>query len=279
MVNILLEKELKGKGGMISLAVDLQIPKGECIALYGVSGVGKTSILKMISGILKPDNGRISVEDKIWLDTQQKINLKPQQRKIGYVFQEYALFPNMSVRENLLYAMPKGALKTEIDPIIDMMELGDLQYQKPEQLSGGQQQRVALGRAVASKPKLLLLDEPLSALDITMRSKLQDYILQIHQEYKLTTILVSHDQNEICRLANKVYIIDEGSISTSGKPEAIFRTSEKPKMRLEGKIIKLKKEHPCHVILEVEGTAIQIPITDTVAQKLKAGELLKFESK
>ena len=195
----------------------------------------------MLAGLMTPDAGQIIVEDATWLDTRQKINLRPQHRKVGLVFQDYALFPNMTVRENLLFALSKHQDKTFVDELIEIVELQALQDRKPESLSGGQKQRVALARALVQRPKLLLLDEPLSALDIEMRRKLQSYILKVHQEFGLTTILVSHDLSEILKMSDKVIILEEGKIIRQGSPTEVFaRQNEKGKFQLTGEVVAIK---------------------------------------
>ncbi|MGB5361296.1 MAG: ATP-binding cassette domain-containing protein, partial [Eudoraea sp.] len=193
MIKIDIHKNLSGSDGPMNLRIKCEIKKGELVTLYGESGAGKTSTLRILAGLLKPDKGIITVENANWVNTKNRSYLSPQNRNIGYVFQDYALFPNMTVLQNLEFASKKGQNKKVITDLIEMMELGDLQHRKPQTLSGGQQQRVALARALVRKPNILLLDEPLAALDYKIRLKLQDYIARIHNEYGLTTLLVSHD--------------------------------------------------------------------------------------
>ena len=180
MIKIDIHKKLKAYDSEMNLRIKCKIKKGELVTLYGESGAGKTSTLRILAGLLKPDKGEITINEVSWIDTKNKIFLAPQKRNIGYVFQDYALFPNMSVLQNLEFASGKGQNKKVITELIEMMELGDLQNRKPQTLSGGQQQRVALARALVCKPNILLLDEPLAALDYKIRLKLQDYITRIH---------------------------------------------------------------------------------------------------
>ena len=222
MIRFALHKKLNAASGMMFLQVKCEFESGQLVTLFGKSGVGKTSILRMLAGLMTPDAGQIIVEDATWLDTRQKINLRPQHRKVGLVFQDYALFPNMTVRENLLFALSKPQAQTFVAHLIDIVEFQTLQNRKPDSLSGGQKQRVALARALVQRPKLLLLDEPLSALDIEMRRKLQSYILKVHQEFGLTTILVSHDLSEILKMSDKVIILEEGKIIRQGSPPEVF---------------------------------------------------------
>jgi molybdate transport system ATP-binding protein len=222
MIKISVKKMLFSPGGEMSLDVDVKINRGELITLYGPSGAGKTTLLRMLCGLTNPDSGIISVEEEAWCDIEKKINLKPQQRDVGIVFQDYALFPNMTVQENLEYALKKKQPSAIVGELLELMELTQLRDKKPSLLSGGQRQRVALARAIVRKPKILLLDEPMSALDTALRLKIQDYILRIHSQFKLTTILVSHDIFEVLRLSKHVYLLEGGKIINHGAPEDIL---------------------------------------------------------
>lgn len=222
MIQIQLQKQLHAATGEMLLDVDFKVVEGTILALYGKSGVGKTSILRILAGLMETDRGQISMDKFLWLDTQNGVNQKPQYRRVGMVFQDYALFPNMTIRENLEFALEKRNDLEIVNDLITMMELEGLQHRKPATLSGGQQQRVALARSMVQYPRLLLLDEPLSALDTEMREKLQDYILKIHRQFNLTIILVSHDQREIERLADRVLLLENGKIVKDGTPEEIF---------------------------------------------------------
>ncbi|MEO7991881.1 MAG: ATP-binding cassette domain-containing protein [Chryseolinea sp.] len=222
MIEIKINRKLNGVNGSLDLRFDTKIKEGEFVTIYGPSGAGKTSVLKMIAGLLVPDDGRIVVGHSIWFDKSKKVNVRPQLRNIGMVFQDYSLFPNMTVRENLEFALEKGQPKNIIDDLLQLTELGQLYNKKPAVLSGGQKQRVALARALVRRPKLLLLDEPLSALDSEMQSKLQDYILQIHEEFKLTTILISHDLLEVIKMSGRVLVLEDGHVKKDGAPTAVL---------------------------------------------------------
>jgi len=193
MIELSVKKRLLSAEGSLELRFETIIEEGEFVALFGESGAGKTTILRMIAGLETPDSGHIIVNGTPWFDSQKRINLPPAKRPIGFVFQDYALFPNMSVKENLRFALQKGDNPAIIDELLDTIALRELADRLPSQLSGGQQQRVAMARALVRRPRLLLLDEPLSALDHAMRHKLQDELAKLHQHFNLTTILVSHD--------------------------------------------------------------------------------------
>jgi len=222
MIEVSIKKKLFSALGKMQLDVEFTIQEGELVTLYGPSGAGKTTVLRMLCGLSSPDEGRICVLGQPWLDSAKKINLKPQHRDIGIVFQDYALFPNLTVKENLRYALKKDQPGAIVSELLEMMELTNLHDKKPELLSGGQRQRVALARAIVRKPKILLLDEPMSALDTTLRLKIQDYILRVHEQFKLTTILVSHDIMEVIRLSNRVFLMDHGKIIGHGGPTEIL---------------------------------------------------------
>src|SRR5271154_2238788 len=169
MINIDIEKKLKTHQGQQILKIAQQFPTGSITKIYGPSGAGKTTFLKIIAGFIQPERGKIVADELTWLDTQAKIALPPQKRKAGFVFQDYALFPNMTVRQHLEYATKD---EDWIKRLLMTGKLETLTTHKPEHLSGGQQQRLAILRALAIKPKLLLMDEPFSALDPEMKSAL-----------------------------------------------------------------------------------------------------------
>lgn len=247
----------------MNLDIALSISSGQLIALYGKSGVGKTSILRIIAGLLRPDSGIIKVDNKVWTDTKKGIHLTPQKRSMGFLFQDYTLFPNMTVRQNIMFALLKRQSKNIVDELMEMMEIVGLQNQYPSTLSGGQQQRVALARALVQKPKILLLDEPLSALDEEMRHKLQQYILRVHQTYKLTTILVSHDKNEIKRMADQALVLEDGKIKKQGKPTELFGDSSTETITITGKVTEINRiEHKLclSIQLNYKEKAIYIPL-------------------
>jgi molybdate transport system ATP-binding protein len=201
---------------VLELAFDLK--KGELLALNGPSGSGKTTLLRIIAGLEKRAQGSLWVDGACWQDSDQGLFLAPQKRAIGLVFQNYALFPNMTVWQNLRYALQNAADLPLLEELLELLDLGALAKAWPRQLSGGQQQRVALARAIVRRPKILLLDEPLSALDADLRERLQTYLLDLHQRFELSTILVSHDRQEIRKLADRVIMIEKGKKTGEGLP-------------------------------------------------------------
>ena len=236
MIEFSLKKELFGVNENMELNVKISFKSGSFISLSGESGSGKTTILRCLAGLEKA-NGFIKVDDEIWQD--EKIFLSPQKRRIGFVFQDYALFENLSVKDNFLF------VEKDIDhcnKLLDMLGLMSLKDRYPTNLSGGQKQRVALGRAMMRKPKLLLLDEPLSALDPHLRARLQDEISKIQDLFKTTTILVSHDPNEIYKLANYMFVLKNGKIIKKGTPkEILLKTSGSQKFAFSGTLLNLEK--------------------------------------
>ncbi len=280
MIQLKLEKKLSAANGIMNLTIDTTIQKGELIAIYGESGAGKTSILRMLAGLLTPDKGTIIVNNHTWFTTK-KTHLKPQDRKIGFVFQDFALFPNMSVRENLLFALDKGQNTNIVEELINVIELTELQHAKPNQLSGGQKQRVALARALVQKPEILLLDEPLSGLDNTMRSKLQSYLLLIHKKYSLTTIIVSHSPSEIVKLCNRVLVLKNGKIANEGTPLDIFnKNTSTSNFEFTSEVLKIEKESNNHFITIAIGINFtKIQIDTAIAEKLQVGDKITINSK
>ncbi|MVN76776.1 ATP-binding cassette domain-containing protein [Hymenobacter sp. HMF4947] len=219
MIDLHLIKALHTAAGPRTLDVRLTLPPGEVLALSGPSGAGKTTLLRLLAGLSRPDGGFLQVEGQVWYSHERGQWLPPQRRPLGFVFQDYALFPNMTVRENLAFAAEgQPQARQIIDGLLELLELTELAPRRPAALSGGQQQRVALARALARRPRLLLLDEPLSALDLATRLRLQQALADIHREFKLTTVLISHDPAEIARLATRVVELDLGQVVRVGPP-------------------------------------------------------------
>lgn len=219
LLNLDLQKKLYRTEGERELRVQLNLDTGDFVAVYGPSGIGKTTLLRMIAGLSEADAGFLSVNKVCWFDKKKKIKVSPQKRKVGFVFQDYALFPNMSILENLRFANPNAAL---IQKLLKETNLEVLKDKKPTQLSGGQQQRVALARALVVESPILLLDEPLSALDHSLRQEMQGLIAELHEKYQRTTLMVSHDIPEIINLANKLLVIQDADTILYDNPKAYF---------------------------------------------------------
>jgi len=280
MIDISIHKKLQSNSGTMNLDVDFHITNGKLLTLYGKSGAGKTTILKIIAGLLKPDRGSIIVNNKIWYDEDKKIDLRTQKRNIGFVFQEYSLFPNMSVRENLTFALTKGQDEKIVSDLIEIIDLGDLQNRNPDTLSGGQKQRVALARTLVQRPEILLLDEPLSALDDEMRIRLQQYVLKVHQEFNLTTILISHDISEIIKMSDYLMELDHGRIVSKGTAKDMFmNNSRKVGIELFGEIIAIeinKLEAKVTVLIGRDLINVNIELDEVKA--LRTGEKIIISS-
>ncbi len=277
MLKFSINKKLHSASGKMNLQIDLSLEKGSFTTLYGKSGSGKTSTLRILAGLLKPDEGQIELNGNVWLDTKNKINRPPQKRKVGLVFQDYSLFPNMTVEGNLMFALDKNQDRKPVDELIEMMELGAMRARKPTTLSGGQQQRVALARALVQKPDLLLLDEPLSALDNEMRWKLQEFILRVHQEYQLTTLLVSHDIPEIMKLSDKVVVIENGEKIKEGNPFDLLAQNNGSDIQLTGQLLsKTKKDTFVETLIQIGNNTIPFSFNEREVEQLKVGDNIKI---
>ena len=275
MIKIHIEKKLNGANGEMDLLVDLEIHEGEFLALSGKSGSGKTTLLRILAG-LESAKGSIVVGNEKWLNA--KGSLPPQKRKIGYVFQDYALFPNMTVEENLLFVNADKALAEQL---LKITELSNMKKRLPNTLSGGQQQRVSLCRAMMNEPKLLLMDEPLSALDPEMRTTLQNEILRLHKEFGTTTIMVSHDPSEIYRLASRVVVLENGRIVNDGNPkEILLKTQGSQKFSFEGELLNISKVDVIYVaIVSIGQQLVEVVVSSEEAKNLTIGQKVMVSTK
>ena len=275
MIKIDINKKLHGANGEMDLNVNLEIKEGDFLALAGKSGSGKTTLLRILAG-LESSSGVIHIGDEVWQD--EKFTLAPQKRKIGFVFQDYALFPNMTVEENLLFVQNDKALAKQL---LEVTELSELAKRRPNTLSGGQKQRVSLCRALMNQPKLLLMDEPLSALDPAMRTKLQNEILLLHKEFGTTTIMVSHDPSEIYRLASRVVVLEQGRVVDDGLPkEVLLKTNGSQKFSFEGELLELIKVDVMFVaIVAIGQQLVEVVVSPMEAKGLKVGEKVSISTK
>ncbi|MEM7270192.1 MAG: molybdenum ABC transporter ATP-binding protein, partial [Pseudomonadota bacterium] len=201
--------------GEFSLDVAFEAPAG-VTALFGRSGAGKTSIVNAVAGLLRPDTGRISADGETLLDTESGVDLPPSRRRIGYVFQEARLFPHMTVRQNLLYGRWFQRGSSHLGEVADLLGVGDLLDRRPDGLSGGERQRIAIGRALLSDPRLLLMDEPLASLDAARKAEIIPYLERLAHETRLPILYVSHSISEVARLASTMVVIEKGRVACSG---------------------------------------------------------------
>ena len=196
--------------------LQLSLEVGATLALVGPSGAGKTTVLRAVAGLVRPESGRISVDDEVFFDGERGIALPPEQRRVGLVFQEYALFPHMTVRQNVEYARRRAA-----DEYLERFRIAHLEHARPHQLSGGERQRVALARALARDPQVLLLDEPLSALDAHTKTTVRAELHELLADLELPVLLVTHDFEDAAALADEVGVIVDGAFRQTGSPSQL----------------------------------------------------------
>jgi molybdate transport system ATP-binding protein len=221
-----LEFKVKKDFGGFTLDMELNA-ENEVLALLGASGCGKSMTLKCISGIVTPDEGRIVVNGKVLFDSEKKINLPPQERHVGLLFQNYALFPNMTVEQNIMtgmngFDMSRAEKREACRDMMKKFYLDGLEKHRPSQLSGGQQQRVALARIMVSKPSILMLDEPFSALDSFLRWELEQELMRVLEDFEGTSIIVSHNRDEVYRISDHIAVISDGRVDCFGEKKTLF---------------------------------------------------------
>ena len=275
MIKLDIKKRLFTTNGHVDLDVDIKIKKNEFVALSGVSGSGKTTLLRVLAG-LEEASGEIDVFGTQWLSSKK--SLPPQERGIGFVFQDYALFPNMNVLQNLLFVSKDIKLA---EHLLELTGLRELKERFPHMLSGGQRQRVSLCRALMKRPKILLMDEPLSALDPEMRTKLQHDILRLHKEFDTTTIMVSHDPSEMYRLASRVLVLDHGKIIKEGlAKDILLKTQGSQKFTLQGELLDIKKADVIYIAIVAIGQQIvEIVLDSNEAKSFKIGQSVQVSTK
>lgn len=281
MIHINITKLLHTSDGTIDLRINKEIQNGDFLTLFGKSGSGKTTLLRIIAGLETPQSGTIIVDGQIWFDSDKKINLPPQKRNVGFVFQDYALFPNMTVRQNIEFALHNKKENKKVDEILQIMEIENLSSVKPEHLSGGQKQRVAVARTLMTNPKILLLDEPLSALDAAMRMKLQDELHSIHKRFGLTSILVSHDMSEVFRLSNRVLKLSLGHITDDGTPSEVFvNQNMSGKFKMAGEVLSIKKSDILYIVeVLAYNEIVKVTAVKSDIENLKIGDKVLLSSK
>jgi molybdate transport system ATP-binding protein len=273
-------KKLFTETGVLTLDVNFAVQQGEMLSLFGPSGVGKTTILRILAGLTEADEGFLRVGNDVWFDSAKKINLPARKRPVGYMFQDYALFPNMTVRENLRFAQPAHDIR-HLEELLELFDLTTLQHRKPDVLSGGQRQRVALARALARKPEILLLDEPLSAIDPQFRAKLQDEILEMHRRFGVTTLLVSHDLPEVFKLCSRVLMLEAGKIVKQGNPYNLFGENKiSGKVQLMAEVLRVEKEDIVGILTLMAGnTLMKVAVCDQELQNYRVGDKVVIISK
>ncbi|MBF7047238.1 ATP-binding cassette domain-containing protein [Campylobacter volucris] len=268
MLKVDICKIFKNKHSDFKLQAKFEIQQGEFLAIFGKSGSGKTTLLRVIAGFEKA-LGFCEFNNEIFFNQKQFLSI--QKRNIGFLFQDYALFENMNVEQNLLFAKNDQKFANEL---LELLNLNSHRKNHILELSGGQKQRVALARALMRKPKLLLLDEPFSALDNEIKLNLHDYLLSIHKIYNITTILITHDVSEAYKLANKVIILDQGQIIKQGNPSEVFlKTQGSQKFAIKARILKLQPQDSIIVVILSIGSQItQIALSPLEAQNLKEND-------
>ena len=240
------------------------------IGILGASGCGKSLTLKSIAGIIKPDKGRIGFNDTVWFDKDSKTNVRTSKRNVGYLFQNYALFPNMTVEGNVAAALHGAAKNTAVNhsvpEILERFELSDIKDHRPEELSGGQQQRTALARIMACDPKLILLDEPFSAMDTFLREGMRLELIRLLDEYDKTVIIVSHDRDELYQMCDHMILMDNGRIIGSGETRKIFEEPMTPAVaKLTGcKNISRIRKLDDHRIKAIDWNGLELITSETV---------------
>ena len=218
-----------------ALELDAELT-GQVAAVFGPSGAGKTSVLDLIAGLRRAESARIELDGRALTDTAQHVFVPSRHRGIGYVPQEGALFPHLSVRHNLRYGSPRHAADGKnypFDHVVDVLEIGGLLDRRPHSLSGGEKQRVALARALLSSPRLLLLDEPLAALDQPLKLKIMPYLQRVRDEFRVPMIYVTHNANEVVALCDEVLVIERGRQIRHGAPADLFTISDEPQFVLK----------------------------------------------
>ena len=226
--------------------VSLEVPDGSLTALLGPSGSGKSTLLRLIAGLEQADGG------KVYLDGRDVTEMSVQERGIGFVFQHYAAFKHMTVRDNIAFGLtirktPKDKIRARVKELIRLVQLQGMAHRYPSQLSGGQRQRMALARALAAEPKLLLLDEPFGALDAKVRKELREWLRQLHDEVHVTTIFVTHDQEEAMDVAEQIVVMNEGRIEQVGEPQGALRAPEdgvRDELRRRGQPVRQRPDPP-----------------------------------
>ncbi len=264
-----LESLTKRFGEVVAVdALTLEVPEGEMLAVVGPSGCGKTTLLRLLAGLEVPDAGAITLGGEPLFSKEQRVLVPPHRRRVGMVFQNYALWPHKNVFENVAYplhvqGLSKGEVQKEVAGVLSQVRLEGLEERHPDQLSGGQQQRVALARALVMRPRVLLLDEPLSNLDAHLREEMRFEIKRIQRETGVTIVHVTHDQAEAMAIADRIAVMRRGRLVQTGPPRELY---EHPRTEFVARFIGVTNLLPCRVVesdgrqavLLPDGTAVEI---------------------
>jgi sulfate/thiosulfate transport system ATP-binding protein len=273
-VSIVVESVSKRFGGFVALGgVSLEVPDGSLTALLGPSGGGKSTLLRVIAGLEQPDEGRVVIAG------EDATRAPPQKRNVGFVFQHYAAFKHMTVSKNVAFGLtirkrPKEEIEARVDELLKLVHLQGFAERYPSQLSGGQRQRMALARALAVEPRVLLLDEPFGALDATVRKELRAWLRRLHDETHVTTVFVTHDQEEAMEVAENIVVLNEGRIEQIGSPRDVYEhPANEFVMGFVGPVSKLEdalvRPHDLEILLE--------PIDGSVEAQIERVVHLGFE--
>lgn len=235
MIKISIQSKVSDK---FSLEIETYITSGFSVGIFGPSGAGKSTFLRILAGLENMETTLISVEKEIWTDTQNKVLLNPQKRNVGLLFQDFGLFPTLTAEQNILFAARNAQEKQFAQELISEFELDNCKKQKIQELSGGQKQRVALARTLVQKPKVLLLDEPFSALDQRMKTNIVQFLKELKLKEKMTLFLVSHYKGDIITLCDEVLCIENGKLTKQGKPSSIF--VDKISSIVKAKVLEIK---------------------------------------
>lgn len=282
VAKVRLRKSLASSEGPLELRVEFEVREGERLALFGASGSGKSSILRMISGLMRPDEGRVEVDGRVWFDSAAKIDLPPHARKPGLVFQDHALFPHRTAFQNILDGVGNESDRTgTARTLLERFELSGVAAHRPAKLSGGQKQRVALARTLASRPGLLLLDEPFSALDATLRGRVIEEVASLLDRERKPTILVSHDMGEVWRLADRVLKLENGTVAACGTPDEVFAGgASTPRLRIPATVLALKESEGFVVVTaSAAGTVVRAVVSVEEARSLLPGATVLLAAK
>ena len=268
----------KTYGPVIALAgANVALPEGEFLTLLGPSGSGKTTMLMLIAGLLQPDAG------ELWINGRLSTYMPPNKRDIGMVFQNYALFPHMTIHENIAFPLrmrkvASAQIKKEVERVLEIVQLPDVGTRKPSQLSGGQQQRIALARCMVYQPPIILMDEPLGALDKKLREQLQLEIRQLHQSLGITVLYVTHDQEEALVMSDRICLMNDGEIEQLGSPDDLYFRPESvfaADFLGESNILQSKVAGVSADVVSLEGPA-DTPIKAMPRGEVSSGQAIKF---